>query len=186
MLIVNESNWSTEDLTAIVARIVNTPGYRQPYEFGTETLLLFKTSRRKQLKHREAEAAIGFDRHEDYSDTAVVEIRSAPKLKMELLDHMANIGGGNDGDMSAADALIVTKAIAKALGVSSYWNRDFDLSWGKTMPIRRRRGKAEKHPEVIRRRIGAIEEAKDKIRRHMRTELDILDDRIAKLKEKLE
>lgn len=187
MLIENESGWNTEDLLALVVRVQQIPSFRLE-NFYSRTLLLFKTSRLKEKARRyggskEVEkppAASLTDWYRNkYEDTRVVEIRSPSKIKLEVLDRLAN--SDDQQDMSKEDVLLVAKAIARAL--AGWAAERYDFSWANTVPLRV--GRTPKRSKVAQEReVSALRNEQDRVRRKARQQIEKIEKQIEKVEKR--
>jgi HAMP domain-containing protein len=184
VLIENESQWLTEDLLALVARVQQIPEFTLE-NFYPRTLLLFKTSRLKEKVRRSSKgdwigkppaASLPSSYRIKYEDTRVVEIRSTSKIQLEVLDRLAN--SDDQQDMSKEDVVLVAKVIARALGG---WKADHhDYDWASTMPLRV--GRAPKRGAVaLEREVRALRNEQDRFRRQARQEIEKIEKKIEKI-----
>lgn len=176
MLIENESQWLTEDLLALVARVQQIPEFTLE-NFYPRTLLLFKTSRLKEKWIGKPPAAsLPSSYRIKYEDTRVVEIRSTSKIQLEVLDRLAN--SDDQQDMSKEDVVLVAKAIGRALGG---WNADHhNYDWASMMALRV--GRAPKRGAVaLEREVRALRNEQDRFRRQARQEIEKIEKKIEKI-----
>lgn len=181
--IENESQWNTDDLTAIVNRIT---GGDRPSTFYAGTILLFRTNRTKVKTSKfsedkeipEAARHIGDDDGK-FPNTHVVEIRSGEKLKMEVLDRLAH--SGEEQDMSSEDVVRVVKEIAQALLGWEGGRRD--LSWAKEMKLRFA-GPGKRSKVAVGREVEGLRNEQQTIRRRAQRATTALEDKIEHLRKK--
>lgn len=186
--VANESQWRTEDLLNLVEKILETPGFRRS-SCGDGTLLLFKTDKsqikdesiwgkRKAAEYKQWGAAA--DR---YSNTRLVLIRSADKLKTDVLDRIAN--SDVQQDMSQDDLMCLVKAVSRAIG--GYNGAEYcNFSWIKDAPMRiGPPKKKDRSKDPIERRIAALERNRRDILRAADRAAQKVSDKIAELRKKL-
>jgi hypothetical protein len=185
MLVANESNWRTDDLTALVEAVQEMPEFKEGNHIYNSTLLLFKTSRKKASKDRYSGEVISEPKAADYDrypsafdDTVVVMIRSAKKLKMEVLDRLAHIAGECEQDMNHKDVVRVARCIGLAIG--GYDAHNWDFSWARTKTLRTRT-KVTRSREATSRRVRALESKRYDIERAARRKTQQIDDEIRRL-----
>lgn len=188
VLIANESQWRTEDLTEIVRRIEETPGFSRE-NFYRDTLLLFQTSRKKEKKKKHAwqddtkPPAAEHLRHgklaDRYEDTRLVLIRSTDAIGADVLDRLAN--SDVQQDMSGEDVLKVIREIARAIG--GYRGEDCDFSWSTEVALRIG-GTGKRTAESVEREIRGVRNEQNRIRRQAREWNEKLDKKIEALEAK--
>jgi hypothetical protein len=122
ILIENESNWRTEDLRALVEAVAGKAGTIRCHNWNDETLLLFKTSRRRDKPYQsykkggdKAPAVALRRKNNPYFNTRVVEIATSKKLKMKVLDRLAHVGADGQQDMSSNNVIQLASTIRLAI-----------------------------------------------------------------------
>jgi hypothetical protein len=191
MLIENESNWSTEDLVALTEAVAGKIGNQVRHGFKQDTLLLFKTSRKRERKGwrgagqhvvKPPTAYAQNNRH-GHANTVVVYIASAKRLQMEVLDRMANITDEGRQDMSSEDVVKVAKAIGSAIGGWRFGNNSYE--WAANSPMRAR-SRGAKSKVATRRKIEKLREEQENYRRWAANEIEKLEKKIEALQSELD
>jgi hypothetical protein len=186
MIVENESNWKTEDLVALLEKILGMEGFERGGHITSNTLLLFTTSRRRtprvnSWQHRRGETPppVEMDRScRRYYNTVAIKIRSAKRLQMEVLDRLANVPGGGVQDMSAANVVKVAECIARALG--NWHGTKLNFDWAKTFSMRTST-KNRRSETGVQRRIECLRDSQDDLRRICRAEIQKIEKKIQKL-----
>lgn len=185
MLIENESNWNTQDLKAMVEAVMELEGFRKGSHIYEDTLLLFKTSRKRGRKNwkgkRDEPPAAYAVRNQNYSNTVIVEIRSKDKLKLDLLGRMAHINESGHQDMSSDDVKCLLKEIKRAL--SSYIYSQASVAPLVHMPLRMR-SKITRSKVVIDREIEGLQDKCRSWQRHLDREIEKVNEKIDSLRRK--
>lgn len=184
MIIENISQWRTADLVSIVERLKAEPQFNTS-GIGSQTMLLFKTSRKKEKEDRfsgereipPAATCAGWAARQQYEDTRVVLIRAPNKLQMDVLDRMAV--ADVQQDMGLDDMKVLVKAIIEAIG--DWQSHKTDISWIKDMPLRID-PKPKRSKVVIEREVAAIHSEKRRIMYAARGACERLDKKIEKIR----
>jgi hypothetical protein len=189
MLIENESNWSTEDLVALVEAVTGKESFKLAPEIGPDTLILFKTSRKRKggrgfsARRQAPPPAHSRWAYKTHSKTVFIEIGSAKRLQMGVLDRMANIKSPNcQQDMAAENVVKLATVIHTTLCCFSH--RRADLSWAATMSMRTR-SKTTKSKLAVKKKIDKIKENRDKYTRWYEQALADCDRQIRELKDRM-
>ncbi len=189
MLIANESLWNTEDLTDLAETAVGIIG-KPGYHWKHDTLLLFKTSRKRgrtvwmRGKSKKGRPPVAYAKTQDqeYHNTAVIYIASPAKLKMDVLDRMAHVSEHGRQDMSSADVMELAKVIARAM---FGWRADAsEYDWAANLSMRKR-SKATKTKLGLQRKIAKLEADKIRLAEEFERQYVIIDQQIFDAEEAL-
>ena len=189
MRVENESQWNTDDLRAMVAKVMEHERI-DPALCGHDALLIFKTARRRLYKGIVHKAAnIGYYRgvQTNRGEIKVIEIYSKDKLiEKNLLDRMVQ-STVNDvpQDILPKHIRRIAETIRAALR-DKYPNDEPvpGYEWAEKLQFRSA-PKISRSGEVIRLKIASLESEKDRIRRTLEREIGKLDEQIIKLQGKI-
>lgn len=194
--IANESQWNTEDLTAITERVIET----LPKKPSSDCLLVFKTCRYSRttkekkegaLPDRAAQSGYYHDGSNSGGETRCVQIYSKDRLtEKNVLDRLAqNAANEVRQDIHPRFIRQIAESIRDVFTGYYYGGRDKeaqpDCSWAEKFQLRAS-PKIEHDPELVRRKIVALEQEKERSRRTYLAECQRLDGEITRLKGKLE
>lgn len=197
MKIANESQWNTEDLTALANEVVKRHNLDH---VGPDYLLIFKTSRKQRSYHEKKEekkpdeAAFGGYYHgipagRGNGKASVVEILSKDRLiEKNVLDRLAQ-AGGQDIRQDIDAAYIEDIALQIGCSLQGVWKHDRDIkkqdySWAKKFQFRAV-SKITRDPEITRGKIQEMEATKVRLKRAFDQQVADIDADINRLKKQL-
>jgi hypothetical protein len=190
MIVENESNWRTDDLMVLLKSVMEQREFEKCTGVYEHTLILFKTSCKKDKVDKWDEDVVekapvaDYDTwNERWDDTKIISIQSAARLEMPLLDRLGHIGEDVVQHMSTTNVKAVAKAVWLCLARHGGHRSDlYDFAEKLNM---RTRSKITRSTVAMQREVDALYWKKQRILREAQKRCDKLEVKSDKLRAKI-